>query len=121
MATAFTLSNGIDSYAAHVLSLDRAVYLWIGNPGAPPEFGALCASVPPVRQASGGGPSEPCASNLLGDSSIFEDIAGRLSRRLNKLVLMSSALGRGDDESAFAAGDTAWLEQELFGLLSAPK
>jgi len=131
------------SYLVHLLSLPRAVYIWVGAPsGAAPAFGSLCASVPPLA-TSPRGDAAP-ATCLLGDAAAFEDCAARLSARLGKLVLMSSALGGGvaaaaaaagggggaaggggaggeggkaDAAMAFASGDTAWLEAQLFEML----
>ena len=117
MARAFVLSNESDSCAVHIYNLERASYIWVGAANSAPMFGALCAAVPPVRPIVGTA-AEASATNLLGDSSAFEDVAARLSKRTGKLVLMSSALGQGEDGSAFSTGDTAWLEQQLFDLLS---
>ena len=135
-ATRHTITRGATSYDVHVLSLGgKSAYVWVGHAGAAPVFGALAAAVPP--HARGG---EPSVANLLGDSSPFEDVAGRLSRRLGRLVLLATGLGstdaaaaggggRGaggtageddDDDGAggLVTGDTAWLENTLAGLLA---
>lgn len=121
MATAHTLDHGDEAYDAHVLQLDRAVYVWLGRGGGGArEFGALCAAVPPLAGAATAGAAaaaQPACSNLLGDSAPLEDVAGRLSRRLGKLVLLASALGSAGGSGALVTGDTAWLEAALLAVL----
>lgn len=120
MATAHTLDHGDEAYDAHVLQLDRAVYVWLGRGGGGArEFGALCAAVPPLAGAAAGAAAaaQPACSNLLGDSAPLEDVAGRLSRRLGKLVLLASALGSAGGSGALVTGDTAWLEAALLAVL----
>jgi hypothetical protein len=108
--------SGPETVLVHLLPLERAVYVWLGAasgaPSSAAEFGAACAAVPPRRRGE-----EPAASNLLGDSSPLEDVAGRLSARLGKLVLLASALGASEGSSV-GAGDTAWLEAALLQLLA---
>jgi hypothetical protein len=55
-------------------------------------------------------PGSSLPDNLLGDSSPLEDVAGRLSARLGKLVLLASALG--------ASEGSAWMEAALLQLLA---
>lgn len=120
MATSHALAHGDEAYAAHVLQLGRAVYVWLGAPGGAPEFGALCAAVPPPPRTAASAAAaalEPACTNLLGDSAPLEDVAGRLSRRLGKLVLLASALGSSGGSGALVTGDTAWLEAALLAVL----
>ena len=122
MATLHTLvhpAGAGEAYDAHVLQLGRAAYVWLGARGGAPEFGALCAAVPPLPSAPRAA-AQPACSNLLGDSTPLEDVAGRLSRRTGQLVLLASALGASGGAGALATGDTAWLEAALLAVLQPP-